>query len=201
MLGVYSIAVFLARSLVDAQTKLTHTVLFPAFSTVAREGPDRLREVFYRVRLRSDALFLPVSGMLLTAGPAIVRLLYREEYQGAGWMLQLFAIQTAMACVLTPCETVLFAMGHTRYGFFRSLARAVWILGGMPIAWHAGGLEGLVWVVALSEVPVLLVLGLAFLRHRMLRPVGELRALAFLGVGAGLGLLARPILAALEALL
>lgn len=201
MLGVYSIGAFLARSVIDAQTKLTHTVLFPAFSAVARDEPHRLREVFYRVRLRSDALFLPISGLLLTAGQALVHLLYRQEYHEAGWMLQLFAIQTAMACVLTPCETVLFATGHTRYGFLRSLARAVWILCGMPIAWHAGGLEGLVWVVALSEAPVLLVLGLAFVRHRLLDPLGELRALAFFGIGVGLGLLARPAFEILEKLL
>jgi O-antigen/teichoic acid export membrane protein len=162
-------------------------VLFPAFSRVAREDPQRMKSVYYRARLRLDALAMPAIGIVLIAGPWLISLLYRPEYFDAGWMLQLLSIKAAMYCMLTPCETCLFSLGHARYGFYRNLARAVWVLGGIPLGWTLGGVAGVIWAVALSEIPVLLVLWWAARRHGLLDLVMELRAPGFLGVGAMLG--------------
>lgn len=186
-LGVYSIAVFLSEAFADVVTRLTHGVLFPALSEVGRSDRARVAEVFYRARLPLDAGFQTAMGGLTVAGSLVVGWLYDARYADAGWILQALAVRVAMYSALTPVETCLFAIGHTRYGFYRSAARAAWIAVALPVGWWWGGLQGVVAAVALSEVPVLLVLWPAFHRHGLLRPGREALVFAFFGAGALLG--------------
>ena len=183
-LGVYSVAVFLSEAFADAVTRLVHGVLFPALSSVARRDPDRLLDAYYHARLRLDAAALPALGALTTAGPLVVRVLYDPRYHDAGWILQFLAARVALYSVLTSCETCLFVLGHTRYGFYRSAARAAWVAAAVPAGWYLGGLRGLVWAAALSEVPVLLVLWPAMRRLGLLRLRREALALGFFALGA-----------------
>jgi O-antigen/teichoic acid export membrane protein len=182
-LGVYTTAAGIVGHIVELITSQTHGVLYPAFCKVARESVERLRSVYYRVRLRVDALALPAIGALFVVSQWLVELVYSEEYAAAGWMLRLLCVRTGMAVVLTPCETCLFALGHTRYGLWRNVARMLWILVGLPLGNWLGGLEGIVWAVALSEIPVVFVLWPAFRRHGLLDLRRELLALVFFGLG------------------
>jgi O-antigen/teichoic acid export membrane protein len=191
-LGIYSIAVFLSEAVSAVITRLTHGVLYPAFSRVREEGAARLRAAYYRARLALDAAALPALGILTMLGPWVVHLLYDKRYAEAGWMLQAFALRVAMSCVLVPCETCLFSTGQTRYGLYENVARMTWIVIGVPLGWHLLGLRGLVYATALSELPVFFVLWLPFRAARMLRPLLELRAASFYGAGLVVGwLLAR----------
>jgi O-antigen/teichoic acid export membrane protein len=119
----------------------------------------------------------------------VVAILYDDRYEAAGWMLQALAVRVAMSCVLTPCETCLFSQGHTRWGFYQNIARSVWILIGIPLCFHYWGLAGVVWVTALSEIPVLLTLWPAFHRLGLLDGKREALAVAFFFGGFGVGLL------------
>jgi len=58
---------------------------------------------------------------------------------------------------------------------------------GLPLGWRYGGLEGFVWVTALSEIPVLAVLWPAFRRAGLLSPLREARAVGFFAGGAMAG--------------
>jgi len=191
-LGVYSIAVFLSEALGMAVTKVTHGIFYPVFSEVRRNQPDRLREIYYKTRLRLDLLSLPALGFLTMTGSWIVELLYDDRYIDAGWMLEVLCVRVAMSCVLVPCETCLFSMGHTRYGFFQNVFRSLWIVIGVPLGWHFFGIEGVVWATALSEVPVWIVLWLPFARLGLLRPAREALALAAFAAGMLIGHLADP---------
>ena len=84
---------------------------------------------------------------------------------------------------------ILFALGHTRWGFYRSFARMVWIVLAIPTGWWLFGLHGLVWAVALSEVPVLLMLWPPFRRLDLLDPLREGMAAALFVTGAAIGVL------------
>lgn len=186
-LGVYSIAVFLSESVATVVTRLTHGVLYPAFSRVRDEGRDRLLAAYYRARLAMDALTMPLLGLLTMLGPWVVHVLYDRRYAEAGWMLQAFAVRVAMACVLVPCESCLFTMGRTRYALYENIARTVWIAIAIPVGWHFFGLRGLVYAAALSELPVFLVLWPPFRAEGMLRLRLEARAPLLFGVGVALG--------------
>jgi len=187
MLGIYATALRATEVVDDLVTTQTHSVLFPAFCQVGRESQERLRSVYYRVRLRVDALFLPALGGLFVTSDWLIGLLFDESYSLAGWMLKFLCIRTAMGVVLTPCETCLFSMGHTRYGLYRNVARAVWVVAAVPAGFWLAGLDGMLLAVALSEVPVLLVLWPAFRRIGLLDVRRELIAPMLFGAGMLLG--------------
>jgi O-antigen/teichoic acid export membrane protein len=157
-LGIYSIAVLLGEAGSTVATRIAHGVLFPVLSRVRLEGQERLRQVYYRARLFLDALFLPALGLLTMLAPWLIHLVYDRRYEAAGWMLQFFAVRVAMYCVLTPCETLLVALGMSRYGFYQNAVRLAWMAAVVPVAWHFLGLRGIVWAVTTSEVPLFLVL-------------------------------------------
>jgi O-antigen/teichoic acid export membrane protein len=186
-LGVYYFASTLAEAVSAAATRVTHGVLFPSLSQINRESPERLTDVYYRIRLRFDVLTLLPIGVLATLSNAIVELLFDPRYHAAGWMLQALCVRSAMSCTLVTMETYLFALAQTRYGFYRDMSRSLWVIIGIPLAWSAAGLQGLVWVVALSEIPVLLVLWTGFARVGALRVRREAIGPAAFGVGAVLG--------------
>jgi O-antigen/teichoic acid export membrane protein len=188
-LGVYSVAVFLSDAVADAVTRLTHGILFPALSDVARRDPARLSGLYYDARLRLDGAALLPLGFLATAGSLVVGVLYDPRYHEAGWMLQLLAVRVAFYSVLTPCETCLFVLGHTRYGFYRSAARAAWVALTVPAGWWLGGLRGVVLAVAFSELPVMATLWPAFRRLGLLRLRREFLAALLFGAGAAIGAL------------
>jgi O-antigen/teichoic acid export membrane protein len=197
MLGVYSIAVFLSAALGEAITRITTGVFFPAYSRVNNEDPGRLQQVFYRTRLATDALILPALGGLAVLGPFVVQLLYDERYQAAGWMLRVLSIRVALACMVSPLQFCLFALGHARYGFYLNLARVITLAIGVPVGFHFAGVPGLVWAVAVSEIPALAVCYWGFTRAKLVSVIHELRAPAFYAAGLALGFL---VLTALDAL-
>jgi O-antigen/teichoic acid export membrane protein len=187
-LGVYSIAVFLSSALGDAVQRVTQGVLFPAYSRVRPEGIARVREVYYQTRLAIDGLVVTALGGLTALGGFVVHLLYDTRYADAGWMLQVLSLRVALNAIAAPCQFCLFALGETRQGFMLNLARIVWLATAVPVGFNLAGVHGLVWAVALSELPTLFVLWPAFARLGLLRPSRELLAPACYGTGYALGL-------------
>lgn len=187
-LGVYSIAVMLSETVGMVIDRVNAGVLYPMFSEVGRGGAEELGRVYYRTRLRLDALALPAVGGLAALGEPIVAFLWDERYHDAGWMLEVLCVRVAMGCVLTPGESCLTALGHPRYGFGRSVARTGWILLMVPIGFAYGGIEGIVWATALSELPGALVVFPAFASLGMLRASREILAPVLFAVGWGAGL-------------
>lgn len=196
-LGVYSIAAFLSGALGEAISRITTGVFFPAYSRVNNDEPHRLREVFYRTRLVSDAIILPALGALAMLGPWVVSLLYDARYEAAGPMLRVLSIRVALSCMVWPLQFCLFALGHARYGFYLNLGRVVALGIGVPIGYHIAGVSGLVWAVAISEIPALIVCYVGFTRAKLLSVLYELRAPAFYAAGLALGFV---VLLGLEAL-
>ena len=72
-------------------------------------------------------------------------------------------------------------------GFARSLVVMLSIVVGVPVGFHLGGLEGMVWAVALSEFPAALVLWPASAKRKLFHPSRELLSLILFGLGLLLG--------------
>jgi hypothetical protein len=92
-----------------------------------------------------------------------------------------------MAAALNNSELCLVALGQPQYALMQNLVRAVWILTGIPIGWSIAGIKGVVLAVALCEVPVMVVLWIGLMRHRLFSLLSELRSVLFAGLGVLLG--------------
>lgn len=195
MFGVYSLAVSLSENIDSLMFAISHNVLFPAYSKIARDNPDRLTAKFYHSRFLLDALFLTATGLLMMGGPWLVNQLYGGDFQAAGPMLRILCMRLAFSCVMNPMECVLTAKGVPIYGLLRNVARAVTVLVAVPLGWHLGyhhggvtaGVAGVVWGVAISEVPGWLVLIFGLLKEHLLRVERELLSAVFLGLAMLVG--------------
>jgi O-antigen/teichoic acid export membrane protein len=190
-LGVYSIAVLLSESVSNIIYKLIHGVFYPAFSRVVQTEPSKLASVYGKARLGIDVVFVFPIAVLMVMGNNIVDFLYDSRYSDAGWMLQLLCIRLIMSASLAAGEVSLFALGHVKYGFFQNVCRVLWIVIGIPVGWTLNGLQGAILAIALSELPVLLVIWFGTQKYRVFSLVREIRTVGFivLGIGSGMGLL------------
>lgn len=190
MLGVYSIAIMLSEAVSTVIYKLNDSVLYPALSRVVNSEKHRLREVLYRARLGTDALTVLPIAALMVIGNDLVALLYDARYQAAGWMLQILCIRLLMVAILASSASSLFALGHSKYSVAQNIGRAMWLFIGVPLVWPHYGVEGVIWVVALTELPVCIVLWSGMVKYRLLSIRHELRAVLFILSGWLLGWLA-----------
>jgi O-antigen/teichoic acid export membrane protein len=197
VLGVYNIAAQIAEMVGQATSRITHGVWFPVLSRVSRETPDRLATVLYRARAATDALGLIPLGMMVVMAETLIEVLYDARYAEAGWMLRLLCVRIGMLIVLEPLQTCLFSLGHTRYGFLQNVARSVWLLIGIPVAWSMWGLQGLIWATAFAEIPVILLLWMPMARLGLLRLRREALALGFVAIGLVLGYFANTLIRSL----
>jgi len=192
-LGVYSVAFFLAEFVSQAVSRLTHVVLFPAFSRLAREAPERLRAGYYRSRFAIDMVCAPAGGFLVGAGPLVVRLLYDWRYAEAGAMVQALALRTLFTCATTPGAGALLALGQPRYATIAKVMTAVWIMTGIPLGFWLGGLSGAVWAVGLAYALPAGYFVRALKKHGLIEWRGELRTVVMFCGGVAVGLFAAAI--------
>jgi O-antigen/teichoic acid export membrane protein len=187
-LGVYGTATVLSGAVLTIVLKINSDVLFPAYSKVVQEGTSRLRQVVWRTRLVVDAgMILPIA-MLMVLGSRIVGILYDHRYQDAGWMLQVLSVRLLLVATLSNSESCLVALGHPKYSFAQNLCRAIAVFVAIPIGWMLAEVRGVIWAVALSEIPPLVVIWTGLIRHRMFSIAVESRSILFAGFGALLGL-------------
>ncbi|MCB9591993.1 MAG: oligosaccharide flippase family protein [Sandaracinaceae bacterium] len=188
--GVYATAVLISEAVGSALDRVVHGVFYPLFARIQRDGHDKLRKVYYGTRLRFDVLTMASTGGLSVMGPWVIELLFDDRYEAAGWMLRVLCLRSATLAIVSPAETCLTALGHSKFGFYQNLLRAIWILAGVPIGYWIGGAEGVVWATALSGIPPILALWPKLWELKLLRLDREALAWVFFGVGAGLGWLA-----------
>jgi O-antigen/teichoic acid export membrane protein len=187
-LGVYGTATVLSGAAQTIVLKINSDVLYPAYSKVVHEGVGKLRQVMLRTRLAIDAgMILPI-GVLTVLGSRIVGILYDQRYHDAGWMLQVLSVRLLLVATLSNSESCLIALGYPKYSFAQNLCRAVAVFVGIPIGWALSGIEGVIWAVALSELPPLVVIWIGMIKHRMFSVAAEFRSMLFAGLGALLGL-------------
>jgi O-antigen/teichoic acid export membrane protein len=187
--GVYGTASNLSDLVGNLDERLSRQIMFPAFSSAFRERPHDLRRVFYKMRAVMEALHLFPLGIAMVAGSGLVRLVLGRGFWGAGWILQVLCLRTAMRCVFNHLSACCLAIDATRSIAASHALRMVWVVAAVPIGWHYWGLVGVVWAMALSETPVLVVLYAALIRAKLIRWEMELVTLGTVGAGCSAGLL------------
>jgi O-antigen/teichoic acid export membrane protein len=193
-LGVYGIAVNLSDSLAAVAVRVVNGVIYPALSEAGRKDRTGLADFYYRLRRRLDLLSMTSTGFLAAAGGWIVHVLWDRRYADASWILQLLCVRTAILLLVSPSETCLFSLGHTRYGFQRSMTKLVASLVCLPLGWYWGGVRGVIWGTVIAELCTFLAIWPKCISLGILQIRNELRAVGLFGAAFGLGLVVRHFL-------
>lgn len=164
-LGVYSIAVLILGALQTGVQRLAGAVALPAFSEAARNNDtDRLRALYYRLRLIVDIALLFICGLMFTISPLIISLLYDERYAHAGSMMSILSLSFFMLRYNVSHQLWL-ALGLTKYQAMDNIIRvvALWVL--LPVLLAIGGFNYAIWGVALHTFPTLVLI--VYVSHRV----------------------------------
>lgn len=193
-LGVYSVAAQIIDAIENLITKFNHSLLYPVLSKInADEDQAKLSSLFYKIRFVYELVGFPLLGLLVVLSPALIKLLYDDRYSEAGWIMQFLLCKVALYAIFTSCETCLVAIGKPRYASMRNASKMIWILCGMPIAWHYAGLQAALLVLVTAEIPSILFFWPAMARLGILRIFRELFPLLMFGLGASAGYLGKRV--------
>lgn len=189
MLGIYTIAYFLAFAAIQALSKLCMSVFFPALSEVVRERPNDLKKVYYKIRTKIDAIAFLVAGLLFMSGDLIIQTLYDERYYEAGWMLEYLSISIIGIGYVLSSQTIL-ALGDAKIisviNFFHALA--VFLL--IPVLFHLFGIAGAIWAIPASSLVRIAGMVWYFHKHNLLVLFKEIQMVPMFLLGSGVGWLA-----------
>jgi O-antigen/teichoic acid export membrane protein len=185
--GVYGTATVLSAALLTIVLKINSDVMLPAYSRVVHEGTTRLRQVMLRARMAIDAgMILPIAAIMIL-GDRIVGILYDPRYHEAGWMLQILCVRILIVATLSNSESCLIALGHPKYSLLQNVTRTIAMFIAIPVGWSLGGIRGVIWALAVSELPPLVAIWSGLIRNRIFSVAAESRSLLFVVLGAMLG--------------
>ena len=189
-LGVYNVASTLCEAPSSLISTISFRVFFPLFSEMRRSSPDV--DSAYR-RASSSLALLGGAGalMLLVAGPLLVSVLYDNRYAEAGAIVQLLAVGIWANSLVHFTAAAVLAGGHIKWLAGANVARLVWVITTVPLAFRVWGFEAAVLLVALSDLPRYVVLGFACRRDGLHVFASDARRTAAFGVAAAAGLLVR----------
>jgi O-antigen/teichoic acid export membrane protein len=139
-LGVYGVAAALAMLPTLALQRLGASVLFPAYSRVARA--HHFAEVCRRGRL---PLLLCGAGMvsvLVATAPHLIGILFDDRYAQAGWMLRFLAAAAWFQILESTNSAVLMAQGRTSWHAADNAVKFAAIAAFLPLGFALGGFPG-----------------------------------------------------------
>lgn len=152
LLGIYTIAFFLANSGYQVLLKVSSSVFFPALSEIERTKNSLLSNYFYKIRLRLDFIVFSIFGFLAISGDVWVKLLYDERYFDAGWMLKILSF-TIISIIPVLVDQLFLAIGKPRYMTIASFIQVLTLYLMIPVGYHFWGLLGAIVSISTAFVP------------------------------------------------
>jgi O-antigen/teichoic acid export membrane protein len=190
--GIYSIAANLSEAVSALVNRLIGGIVYPYLSLKSREPGNDLASAYYGIRIRLDAFSMVGTGLLAGAGSWLINSLWDERYADAGWILRFLCVKVALASISGLGETCLFSMGHTRYGFMKSICRFIAVAVGIPLGWTVGGVVGVICASAMAEIPAFFVIWPKLHKVKVLRVHRELLSIGMFLAAFGLSYAVLP---------
>lgn len=154
VLGFYAVALSLFTVLMGAGDRMLGGIIFPMLSEAAREGGERFHNLYRKLHLPTDLIYLFASGGLFASAEWIVKLLFDPRYEEAGHMLKILSLSLVLA-KYGLANNAYLAKGRTSY---LSALNAVQLAGAwtiIPLGFHFFGLQGALIGIALRSLPML----------------------------------------------
>lgn len=151
MLGIYSIAFLLAGACRELFKKLINSVFFPAISEITRSDPEHAKRIYYKIRLRVDAITMSAAGFIMASGSVIVSTLYDERYYEAGWILEMLSL-SLLFIGYSMAGMFLMARGDSKSYSVMIFVSVLFLFTLLPLSYHYFGLYGAILVIAFNQV-------------------------------------------------
>lgn len=153
-LGIYSIAGLVMGAFETGFSRIVSSVVFPSFCEAARGGSEHLRAVYHRTKVYVDVAMLFACGFIFATGETLITSLYDTRYSDAGKMLSILSL-SIFVWRFTLTYQACLALGLTKYLAIANIIRFVTLWTSMPVLYSIGGLDYVIWGIALHPLPTL----------------------------------------------
>jgi O-antigen/teichoic acid export membrane protein len=151
-LGYFSVASNLVSVPDGVLNRILRAISLPAMSEIVRSQRERLREVYWRIRIIVDLASVGSAGFLFSTGQFIVDLLYDSRYASAGAILQLLSFGLIfIRCGLS--QDAYLALGKPQYIPILSILKLVSLATIVPALYLIFGFNGAILGVAIHMFP------------------------------------------------
>ena len=148
--GLYTVAFMLVNVLQVVASTLCMNVAYPAIAEVYRDRPHDLGATLQKFQWLYDGLVVFLAAILMTAGPAIIHVLYDSRYYEAGWIMVILAVG-AVGLRYQVIEQAYQATGKPQYVTLANFIRLASLALGIFIGQWLWGVTGAVAGIALSQ--------------------------------------------------
>ena len=188
--GLYSLASNLSMAPSNLMNSYASRILYPAFSDSTIKATSENSAIFYEFGSITRLLFIFFSGLIVTAAPVIIAILYDDRYINASQYLSILLLVNIINFVIGTENEMLVACGKVRWQLNFNIFRLfTYCLSGI-LLFRSIGPIGLVWALVVTSVLTKIGMSMAMGSLGIVRLKHELRfwGSAFLGLALGLGL-------------
>lgn len=192
MLGVYTIAFFLANSLKELMRKLIFSIFFPILSETIRTSLDILEPTYYKIKNKIDGITFFSAGFLYATAETIINMLYDSRYEEAGWMLKILSISLIGTGSLLASQCFL-ASGKPKLETLLIFIQVCYFYAVMPSLFYFYNITGA--IIAIASYPIIRLLVSMYLMRKFFffNLNKELIMLPFIVIGYTIGSLLEKI--------
>lgn len=157
-LGLFSIAVALARIPELISSSICWKLLLPVYSELKKGSSEALKKRAMHVQLILFMVCGPIIFIMSVFGNDIINILYDDRYINAGWMLQVMAVGTIFSAYNETMVAMMIAHADTFRASMFQLARVILMIAALLLGGHYAGITGVIY--AISIAPALFYLAL-----------------------------------------
>lgn len=186
LLGIYTIASFIATALKASVNKVTNSVFYPVLSEVARDKPQDLKRVYYDVRLKVDVVAMFMAGFLFSCGQVVIDVLYDARYEQAGEIFEILSLSMIFVGY-SIAGSCLMAMGQVRATTVLIFIATCYLYLAVPLAFSLYGVQGAIIAIALTYIVDIPSTFYFMKKYQLIDWFKEFRAVPVFFIAYGLG--------------
>jgi len=141
--GVFSIAATLAKAVEAVYEQISQKILLPIYTQIKSLPMDQLRPKVQKIRLGVMGLILPMLWVLILFANLLIQILFDSRYQGAGWIMRVFAIGL-VPTIVSGIGPFYLALGNAKLMMMMSGIKLVAYISSMLMGWFFYQTTGLI---------------------------------------------------------
>lgn len=150
-MGIYWTGYQFAKLVPELTRMFAGKLGFPVLSDLYRRDEERFRSRLKTLRKVICLLSLAGCSGMVVLGPAFIYLVYPVPYHGAGWVMQLLAINAMAGIINNTYGQAYMATGATLYNTITVAAQLIIMVAATLIGYHYAGETGFLLGLGISQ--------------------------------------------------
>ncbi len=173
-LAFYALALNMSLLVHQAFGAIGGKVLFPAYSRVLREDPEKFYSLLRKSRLLQIFSSWCISFIFVVFGKQLMELLYDFRYADSGWILQILAIGQLIQILESSNVGVMIALGKARIMTtllsYQSIIQAL----SLVVGYYFFEQKGMIYGISFSKILFYPVNAYVFHKNKLWQPEVDL---------------------------